>query len=65
MPSSEELLSYWSASEISVNLLIFLHIVGALLMGLIAGYEVRERPLALAGDVIVAEQAGVVLLERA
>jgi len=39
MPTSEQLMSYWSASEISVNLLVFLHIVGALLMGLSAGYE--------------------------
>ncbi len=31
--------SYWSASEISINFLIFLNVFGALLLGLLVGYE--------------------------
>lgn len=31
--------SYWSASLIEVNLLVFAHLLGALLLGLLVGYE--------------------------
>jgi putative Mg2+ transporter-C (MgtC) family protein len=33
------LMSYWSAPEVAVNLLVFMNIVGALLLGLVVGYE--------------------------
>lgn len=40
MPSTSELLlRYWSAPEVGINLLVFAHIFGALLLGLVAGYE--------------------------
>jgi putative Mg2+ transporter-C (MgtC) family protein len=39
MLTSEQLLSYWSANGLSANLLVVLHILGALVLGLIAGYE--------------------------
>lgn len=35
----ENLLRYWSAHEVAVNLIVFVNIVGALLLGLIVGYE--------------------------
>ena len=31
--------SYWSTAELSVNFLIFLNIFGALLLGMLVGYE--------------------------
>ena len=31
--------TYWSASLIEVNLLVFANLVGALLLGLLVGYE--------------------------
>jgi putative Mg2+ transporter-C (MgtC) family protein len=37
--SSQTLAAYWSASEISANTLIFFNLVGALLLGLVVGYE--------------------------
>lgn len=37
--SNEALATYWSAPEISANVLIFLHLLGALLLGLLVGYE--------------------------
>lgn len=36
---SELLASYWSAGEITTNLIIFMNLVGALLLGMILGYE--------------------------
>lgn len=33
------LLAYWSAQEISVNLIVFANLFGALLLGLLVGYE--------------------------
>lgn len=35
----EVLAAYWSASEVSTNLIIFMNLVGALALGLIVGYE--------------------------
>ena len=37
--SSEALASYWSAQEIATNLVVFMNLVGALLLGFILGYE--------------------------
>lgn len=37
--SSGTLSTYWSAPEISANLLIFLNLAGALVLGLLVGYE--------------------------
>ncbi len=37
--SPETLSAYWSASEISTNLIVFLNLLGALALGLIVGYE--------------------------
>ena len=31
--------SYWSAPEVTVNLVVFMNIVGALLLGMVVGYE--------------------------
>lgn len=39
-PISHDILaSYWSAPEIAINLLIFFNLLGALLLGLLVGYE--------------------------
>lgn len=35
----ETLASYWSGSELTVNLIVFLNLLGALLLGLLVGYE--------------------------
>lgn len=35
----ESLASYWSASEIGANVVVFMNILGALILGLIVGYE--------------------------
>lgn len=37
--SSESLAAYWSAPVVSANILIFLNLAGALLLGLLVGYE--------------------------
>lgn len=37
--SHETLAAYWSAAEVSTNLLIFMNLLGALALGLIVGYE--------------------------
>lgn len=37
--SSEVLASYWSLHEVAANLVVFLNILGALLLGLLVGYE--------------------------
>lgn len=37
--SNQTLGTYWSAPELSANVLIFLNLVGALLLGLVVGYE--------------------------
>jgi putative Mg2+ transporter-C (MgtC) family protein len=37
--SSEMLARYWSASEITANVLIFMNLAGALALGLLVGYE--------------------------
>ncbi|WP_326536712.1 MgtC/SapB family protein [Pseudorhodoferax sp.] len=39
MPTPSYLLRYWSDATLSVNLVVFANIFGALLLGLIAGYE--------------------------
>jgi putative Mg2+ transporter-C (MgtC) family protein len=39
MISYETLASYWSAPEIATNLIIFFNILGALILGLMVGYE--------------------------
>jgi putative Mg2+ transporter-C (MgtC) family protein len=36
---TEHLLAYWSAPEIAANMVIFLNLLGALLLGLLVGYE--------------------------
>src|SRR5882724_1454067 len=35
--------SYWSSPEIEINIVIFLNIIGALLLGLLVGYERSYR----------------------
>ena len=35
----ESLAAYWSTAEVSVNLVVFMNILGALILGLIVGYE--------------------------
>jgi putative Mg2+ transporter-C (MgtC) family protein len=37
--SSQSLLAYWSAPEVATNIVVFLNILGALLLGLLVGYE--------------------------
>jgi putative Mg2+ transporter-C (MgtC) family protein len=37
--SQELLSSYWSANELTTNLVVFLNLVGALLLGFVVGYE--------------------------
>jgi putative Mg2+ transporter-C (MgtC) family protein len=37
--SASELQAYWSAPEIGTNLLVFLNLLGALLLGMVVGYE--------------------------
>ena len=39
MPSIETLLAYWSGPLVAVNTLVFLNLLGALLLGLLVGYE--------------------------
>jgi putative Mg2+ transporter-C (MgtC) family protein len=39
MLTSELIASYWSAPEIGTNVVILLHLAGALLLGLLVGYE--------------------------
>ena len=39
MPSFAVLAAYWSNAELAVNALILLHLIGALLLGLLVGYE--------------------------
>ena len=37
--SAESLANYWSGTEVTVNLVIFLNLLGALLLGALVGYE--------------------------
>jgi len=37
--SLKSLATYWSSSEVSVNLVVFMNLVGALLLGALVGYE--------------------------
>jgi len=37
--SSEFLAAYWSAPEVATNIVVFLNLLGALLLGLLVGYE--------------------------
>jgi putative Mg2+ transporter-C (MgtC) family protein len=37
--SLESLMSYWSAAEVETNIIVFMNLLGALLLGLIVGYE--------------------------
>ncbi len=39
MLSPETLMSYWSADAVAINLVIFMNLLGALLLGLLVGYE--------------------------
>lgn len=39
MPSFESLAAYWSAPEMAANVIVFLNLLGALLLGLLVGYE--------------------------
>ncbi len=39
MPILPSLLSYWSTAEIHTNIILMLNITGALLLGLMVGYE--------------------------
>lgn len=39
MLSIETLLAYWSGPQVAVNTLVFLNLLGALLLGLLVGYE--------------------------
>lgn len=38
-PFSDLLAAYWSSQEISINLIVFANLFGALLLGLVVGYE--------------------------
>jgi len=37
--STESLAAYWSATEVATNLVVFFNLLGALLLGLLVGYE--------------------------
>ncbi|MBI1892240.1 MAG: MgtC/SapB family protein [Burkholderiales bacterium] len=37
--TTETLAAYWTANELATNLVVFMNIVGALLLGLVVGYE--------------------------
>ena len=37
--SFESLAAYWSAQTIATNIVVFLNLLGALLLGLLVGYE--------------------------
>ena len=39
MPTLQALAAYWSAPEVEINILISLNLLGALLLGLVVGYE--------------------------
>ena len=39
MPTQETLAAYWAAPEMATNILVCLNVVGALLLGLLVGYE--------------------------
>lgn len=39
MPAIEFLQAYWSHSELATNAVILLNLLGALLLGLLVGYE--------------------------
>ncbi|MBS0307885.1 MAG: MgtC/SapB family protein [Proteobacteria bacterium] len=39
MISFNELLPYWTGNEISINIVVFLNLLGALVLGLLVGYE--------------------------
>ena len=39
MPSFDTLASFWSAPMVAANMLVFLNLLGALLLGLLVGYE--------------------------
>ena len=39
MISLEEMLPYWTGNEIAINIVVFLNLAGALLLGLLVGYE--------------------------
>lgn len=39
LPSHEVLAAYWSAEEVTTNLIIFMNLLGALVLGLFVGYE--------------------------
>ena len=37
--SLEALANYWSATTVAINIIVFLNLLGALLLGLLVGYE--------------------------
>ena len=39
MLNLSQLTAYWSAGEISANLIMGLHLLGSMLLGLVLGYE--------------------------
>ena len=39
MLSSQSLFSYWSTPVVEANVLVLLHLIGALLLGFLVGYE--------------------------
>ena len=39
MPTLQNLAAYWSAPEVEINIIISLNLLGALLLGLVVGYE--------------------------
>jgi putative Mg2+ transporter-C (MgtC) family protein len=43
MPSFDSLAAYWSGTAMTVNIIVFLNLLGALLLGLLVGYERSYR----------------------
>ncbi len=39
MPSLQTLSSFWSAPVVATNVIVFLNLLGALILGLLVGYE--------------------------
>ena len=37
--TTDSLMAYWSATEVATNIIVFLNLLGALLLGLVVGYE--------------------------
>ena len=43
MPSFDSLAAYWSGPAVTVNVIVVLNLLGALLLGLLVGYERSYR----------------------